>query len=132
MVARGEGTMSSMRDAGVVLVLLLLAATVRVDQPSGASIVPAAEAALPAVESAALPASQPTVIERVAPGHEVRRLRIVRLSGTVALPGAKEIATVVLGTSGSETQFVFVGPNVPLPPAPAVALAKLTAASTLG
>jgi len=124
--------MSSLRDAGVVLVLLLLAATVRIDQPSGASLVPETQAALPAAEPLTLPASQPAMIEGAAPGHELRTLRIIRLDGTVAFPSAKEIATVVLGTPGAQTQVVFVGPVQAPATAPGAAPAPLSTTSTLG
>jgi len=116
--------MNSMRDAGVVLVLLLVAATVRIDQPAGASVLPGARVAVPVAGPPVRPAL------RSAEGvtdtrHEVHALHVVRLSGTLAPPGAKDLATVVLEDCGGPTPLVFVSPFVPPPPAPAAPRARL-------
>jgi hypothetical protein len=116
--ARGEGTMSTMRDGGVVLVLLLLAMTVRVDQPTGQSLVPEARAAQPAVVT---PVDVPAVqTERPEGPHrtttEVRHeVRVVRL-GVGAVAGLAELPklpSVVLATPDGEMRFVFVGSPAP-------------------
>ena len=109
--------MSSIRDAVVVLVLLLLAATIRIDQPVTASVVPTVEAAGPVVDPVAMPATQTMELPVQVENHKLCKVRVVSLGRTQR--------TTVIGLDDLETRFVVVGPTAPLEaPRPAL-LARL-------
>jgi hypothetical protein len=125
VATRREGTaMSTMRDAGFVLVLLLLAATIRVDQPVKATVMPEAQAAAPA--AAAVPVEMPAVDQiRAGAGTLAppkgrtcgmqREVRVVRLGGLVKALDLKELPTIVLDSAESQMRFVFVEGDTPKP-----------------
>lgn len=114
--------MSTMRDAGVVLVLILLAMTVRVDQPVGDGVVPEVHAAPRAANAIDLPAVQtdaPAGSTDVMTTEVRHEFRIVRF-GLGEVADALEVPTlpsIVLATPEGEMRFVFVGTG----PAPAPA-----------
>jgi hypothetical protein len=125
VAAQREGTMkSSIRDAGFVLVLLLLAATIRVDQPAKATVMPETHAAAPA--AMAVPVEMPA-IEQIRPETDTvappevhtcgmqREVRIVRLGGLVKALDLKELPTIVLDSAETQMRFVFVGGDTPKP-----------------
>jgi hypothetical protein len=115
---------SSMRDAGFVLVLLLLAATIRVDQPAKATVMPETHAAAPA--AMAVPVEMPA-IEQIRPETDTvappkgrtcrlqREVRVVRLGGLVKALDLKDLPTIVLDSAESQMRFVFVGSDAPKP-----------------
>ncbi len=120
--------MSAMRDAAVVLVLALVALSVRIDRPAGrASIVPEAQAAaLPAAfpQPIAGPALDTQWLER-----NVQALHVVRLAGSMQVTQAKELATIVLGDEECGAKLILLDsqaklapPAEPPPPASRVTL----------
>ncbi len=118
--------MSSMRDAGFVLVLLLLAATIRVDQPVKATLVPDVQAAAPASQAPAsqAPASRPAelpAVEKVGVDSEPQRrrcgerreVRVVHLEDLAKSLDLGELPTIVLDSVESQMRFVFVESDAP-------------------
>ena len=108
--------MSSMRDAGVVLVLLLLAATIRVDQPVNATVVPEVQAAEPGSQPAELPAVEQVSTDSEPRGRscrEQREVRVVHLEAKTL--DLRELPTIVLDSAESQMRFVFVESDAPPP-----------------
>jgi hypothetical protein len=110
--------MSSMRDAGVVLVLLLLSATIRVDQPVKATIVPEVQAAEPRSQPAELPAVEQVSTDSEPRGRgcrQQREVRVVHLEGLVKTLDLRDLPTIVLDSAESQMRFVFVESDAPPP-----------------